>query len=119
MKKVANSAKSSKRPRHQKGKVTAPFALTSNGELLINISECEGRSLEGRAIFTGVTVSRSESRFVVQRVDDGMADAASTIAGRIPAAPDRSAPQSRPLSNTEADPPARAQRKRTGSKSNG
>jgi hypothetical protein len=123
MKKVANSAKSSKRPRHHHGKVTAPFALTSDGELLINASECEGRSLEGRAIFTGVAVSRSEARFTLQRVDDSVADTASKIAASMPVVPNQPAPQSRPVSKNKAaikaEHPARAQRERSRAKPGG
>jgi hypothetical protein len=68
-------------------------------------------------IFTGVAVSRSESRLALQRIDGGMAETASKIAASLPVVQRRPAPQRGPVSKAKAEQPARAQRKRTEGKS--
>jgi hypothetical protein len=76
------SSKQSKRPRRV---ITAPFAVTSDGQMLINAAECEGRDLEGRAVFTGVLITTPESRVVRKAVNDTVCERMSKIAGKMPA----------------------------------
>jgi hypothetical protein len=52
--------------------------------MLINAAECEGRSLEGRAVFTGVLVTKPEARIVRKAVDDTVCERVSKIAGKMP-----------------------------------
>jgi hypothetical protein len=62
------------------------LAMTSNCILLINVSECEGRDLEGRERFVGVAATEEEARSVYQAADDAFSDAASKIAAKLPLA---------------------------------
>lgn len=84
MRTLAKRAKSSKQSVQPQPAITAPFAITPDGQVLINAAECEGRSLEGRAQFVGVLMSRKEERFTRKVVDDAVFDAASKIAARMP-----------------------------------
>ena len=69
----------------------APFALASDGTVLVNLGEFDGpRSLEaflekaveqkGR-VFVGVQLTPAEVRRVLARLDDGCQEAAAYLAG--------------------------------------
>jgi hypothetical protein len=51
---------------------------------LINVNECQGRSLKGRERFTGAVLRPSEARIAFGGLDDGLSDAAARIAGKMP-----------------------------------
>ena len=67
--------------------LSVPFAITSDGRLVINVTECEGRSLEGREMFTGAVLNEKEARAALGRITNGIADAAAWIAGEMPVQP--------------------------------
>jgi hypothetical protein len=58
--------------------------MTSNGLLLINIIECEGRDLEGREQFVGVAATPGEARSVYRAADDAFCATVSKIAANLP-----------------------------------
>jgi hypothetical protein len=84
---VRTVSKQSKSIKHSAGPqpaVTAPIVFTPDGQVLLNVTECSGRDLEGRAQFIGVLMSRKEARFARKVVEDAASDAASKIAARMP-----------------------------------
>lgn len=65
----------------------APFALTSNGLLLVNINQCRGRDLEGREQFVGVSLRPNESQITRGVLENACFDAAGQVAGSMPPSP--------------------------------
>ena len=61
-----------------------PFAFRSDGRVLINVNECEGRDLKGRERFDAVVLRPSEARLVFEGLEDGFSQAAARIAGGMP-----------------------------------
>ena len=68
----------------------APFALTSEGDLLLNLAMFDVKKLEALfelaerergAVFVGVVVGRKERVFLDQRIHDAAHDAAAWIVG--------------------------------------
>jgi hypothetical protein len=86
MKTLAKRHKRSKRATRPRPTVTAPFALTSTGQLLINVALCEGRKLKGRAVFTGVLLLKNEAGFAEERAENAAMETAASIAGSMPIA---------------------------------
>jgi hypothetical protein len=84
MKKVANPLKKSKPLATLVPEVTAPFAITSDGQVLLNVAECAGRDIGTRATFTGVLVAKPEAQLALKTVGDAAADTASKIAASLP-----------------------------------
>lgn len=75
------------RPRRKRERVFrafVPFAIRSDGAVLINVNECEGRSIKGRERFTGAVLRPSEARIAFGGLDDGLSSAAAQIAGKMP-----------------------------------
>jgi hypothetical protein len=63
---------------------SAPMAVTSDGRLVINARDIEGRDVTGREFFTGVVLDPFETRFAMKLVDDAASGAAGHIGGRMP-----------------------------------
>lgn len=61
-----------------------PFAIRTDGRVLFNVNECEGRSLKGRERFNAVVLRPSEARLAFEGLDDGFSEAAARIAGAMP-----------------------------------
>jgi hypothetical protein len=68
----------------------APFALTSEGNLLLNLAMFDAKKLEALfelaerergAVFVGVVLGRAERRFLDERTGDAAHDAAAWIVG--------------------------------------
>jgi len=69
----------------------APFALASDGTVLVNLTEFDGpRALDSflrkamaqkGAVFVGVQMAPAEVRRVLARLDDGSQEAAAYVAG--------------------------------------
>jgi hypothetical protein len=68
----------------------APFALTSEGNLLLNLAMFDVKKLEALfelaerergAVFVGVILGRAERDFLGQRIHDAAHDAAARIVG--------------------------------------
>lgn len=62
----------------------APFALTSDGRMVINLHEMAGRDIEGRETFEGVVLDPFETRFAMEGLDNAVAGIAGRIAGNMP-----------------------------------
>lgn len=72
--------------------VSAPFAITSLGEVLVNVDafsdmQNPGNLLElvrreGGTVFVGVPISDVELREVARRVDDALAEAAARLVAK-------------------------------------
>ena len=85
MAKATKRSKGSQGQRPDEPSVTnAPLAMTSNGILLINVIECDGRDLEGRERFVGVAATAKEALSVHRAADDAFCAAASKIAANLP-----------------------------------
>jgi hypothetical protein len=87
MKKVANSLKRGKslaKSVPTATTMTAPFAITSDGQVLLNVAECEGRDLGTGATFVGVLVSKPEAQFAMKTAGDAAAATASKIEASLP-----------------------------------
>jgi hypothetical protein len=114
---VSKRSKSSKGPQQTRTRITAPFAVTSDGQLLINVAECDGRSLEGRVLFTGVVMSKGEAARARKVVSDAVFDASSQIAARMP--PRKAAGKRRLKARPASKPKARASGRKGGSANDG
>lgn len=84
MRTLAKQAKRSKRATKPRPTIKAPFALTSDGQVLINVAHCKERNLDGRAAFNGVLLSKSEMQFAKWRSENALVDIAAHIAGMMP-----------------------------------
>jgi len=60
-----------------------PFAITSNGKLLLNVDACPNLKLEGRAIFRGIELSQDEAAYAFRKIEDTIHDAAGHLGGMI------------------------------------
>jgi hypothetical protein len=47
-----------------------PFAITSNGKLLLNIDACHNLNLEGRTIFRAIELSEDEAAYAFRKIED-------------------------------------------------
>jgi hypothetical protein len=55
----------------------------SDGQVLINISQCEGRDVAGREVFLGVPISEEEAHLARHAVDNAVFDVAARVAGTM------------------------------------
>jgi hypothetical protein len=78
------SNKPTSRTRRRHDPFSAPFAVRSDGRVMINVADCTGYSVEGREIFKGALLTPSESRSVLKNAGDGLAWAASCILRKLP-----------------------------------
>jgi hypothetical protein len=108
MRAVAKRSKVRKHPIESRRVISSPFALTLDGQLLINTAECEGRSLEGRPMFTGALVSPDEAQITRSYAGDAIAGAASKIAANMPVVEERSSAPKRETTTASAAKPARS-----------
>jgi hypothetical protein len=60
-----------------------PFAITSNGQLLLNVEACPELKLEGRAIFRGIALSEEEAAYAFRKIENTIHDAAGQLGGMI------------------------------------
>ncbi|MCK6590452.1 MAG: hypothetical protein L6Q76_23050 [Polyangiaceae bacterium] len=60
-----------------------PFAITSNGKLLLNVDACPDLKLEGRTIFRGIELSEDEAAYAFRKIEDTIHDAAGHLGGII------------------------------------
>jgi hypothetical protein len=60
-----------------------PFAITSNGKLLLNVDACPDLKLEGRTIFRGIELSEDEAAYAFRKIEDTIHDAAGHLGGMI------------------------------------
>ncbi len=60
-----------------------PFAITSNGKLLLNVDACSNLKLEGRTIFRGIELSEDEAAYAFRKIEDTIHDAAGHLGGMI------------------------------------
>jgi hypothetical protein len=68
----------------------APFAVTSDGTVLVNVAEFDGvknvhdavAMAKGAQVFVGVPLTRAEAHRVIAQVGHGHREAAAQIAGR-------------------------------------
>ena len=60
-----------------------PFAITSNGKLLLNVDACPDLKLEGRTIFRGIELSEDEAAYAFRKIEDTIHDAAGHLGGLI------------------------------------
>ena len=86
MAKATARSKGSKRQRPGPSVTKAPLAMTSNGLLLINVLECEGRDLKDRERFVGVAATPEEARSIYRATEDAFCAAASKLAANLPLA---------------------------------
>ena len=61
----------------------APFAVASDGTLLINVSSLEGCDFEGRELFIGAKLTASERRTAFKRISHAAHELQSLIGGRL------------------------------------
>ncbi|HLM74000.1 MAG TPA: hypothetical protein VK459_14945 [Polyangiaceae bacterium] len=100
MKKVANPKKSRKPSKPStpppSARISAPFALTTDGQVLMNVADCKEHHLEGRARFEGVLMTREEATLARETIDHAIFDAAAKVGGLIaknPSPPTPAKPQ--------------------------
>lgn len=100
MEKVANISKRRKSPAPMTAlvrlsgagtpptRITAPFAVTHDGEVFLNVAHCAGRALEGRRhyTFTGVLLDPEEAELARGATEGGAADIAAQIVAGLPSA---------------------------------
>ena len=60
-----------------------PFAITSNGKILLNVDACPDLKLEGRTIFRGIELSEDEAAYAFRKIEDTIHDAAGHLGGMI------------------------------------
>lgn len=60
-----------------------PFAITSNGQLLLNVEACPELNLEGRSIFRGIVLSVEETAYALRKIEDIIHDAAGHLGGMM------------------------------------
>ena len=60
-----------------------PFAITSNGKVLLNVDACPDLKLEGRTIFRGIELSGDEAAYAFRKIEDTIHDAAGHLGGMI------------------------------------
>lgn len=60
-----------------------PFAVMSNGQVLLNVEACSDLKLEGRSIFRGIVLSEEETAYALRKIDDTIHDAAGHLGGMI------------------------------------
>jgi hypothetical protein len=60
-----------------------PFAITSNGKILLNVDACPNLKLEGRTIFRGIELSEDEAEYAFRKIEDTIHDAAGHLGGMI------------------------------------
>jgi hypothetical protein len=60
-----------------------PFAITSNGQLLLNVDACPDLKLEGRTIFRGIALSDEEAAYARDKIEDTIHDAAGHLGGML------------------------------------
>ena len=60
-----------------------PFAITSNGKLLLNVEACPNLKLEGRTVFRGIELSEDEAAYAFRKIEDTIHDAAGHLGGMI------------------------------------
>jgi len=105
MKKVANPKKSRKHLKPSSAPppapITAPFALTSDGQVLMNVTACDERHLKGRARFEAILMTPDEATLARETVTNAIFDAAAKVGGQMaqnPSPPKPAKPQtSRPI----------------------
>jgi hypothetical protein len=114
---AANRKTSTKQSNRPRPVITAPFAMTSDGQMLINAAECEGRDLEGRPLFTGVLITKPEGRIVRKAVDDPVWEKVSKIAGMMPVS--KPAPAASRKAKSSSDKASTKARARTASPERG
>jgi hypothetical protein len=87
MKKVANSKKSRKHSKPASAppsaRISAPFALTSDGQVLMNVTACDGRHLKGRIRFEGVLMTPDEATLARETLTNAVFDAAGKVGGMM------------------------------------
>ena len=60
-----------------------PFAITSNGKILLNVDACPNLNLEGRTIFRGIELSEDEAAYAFRKIEHTIHDAAGHLGGMI------------------------------------
>jgi hypothetical protein len=60
-----------------------PFAITSNGKLLLNVEACPNLKLDGRTIFRGIELAEDEAAYAFRKIEDTIHDAAGHLGGMI------------------------------------
>jgi hypothetical protein len=60
-----------------------PFAITSDGQILLNVEACPNLKLEGRAIFRGIALSEEEAAYAFRKIENTIHDAAGQLGGMI------------------------------------
>jgi hypothetical protein len=60
-----------------------PFAITSNGQILLNVDACPHLNLEGRTIFRGIALSKEEAAYAIRKLEHTIHDAAGHLGGMI------------------------------------
>lgn len=60
-----------------------PFAVTSNGQVLLNVEACSDLKLDGRTTFRGIVLSDEEAAYALRKIDDTIHDAAGHLGGMI------------------------------------
>lgn len=60
-----------------------PFAITSNGKILLNVEACPDLKLEGRTLFRGIELSEDEAAYAFRKIEDTIHDAAGHLGGMI------------------------------------
>lgn len=68
-----------------------PFALLSDGRILVSIKALENRDLRGLDVWTGVILTPPNAEFVMHRAENAAYETAAHLAGRYPAASKSSA----------------------------
>ncbi|MCK6589308.1 MAG: hypothetical protein L6Q76_17205 [Polyangiaceae bacterium] len=60
-----------------------PFAVASNGQLLLNVDTCPELKLEGRTIFRAIELSDEEAAYALRKFEDVIHDVAGHLGGMI------------------------------------
>lgn len=60
-----------------------PFAITSDGRVLLNIDACPDLKLEGRTIFRCIALSEEETAYARRKIENTIHDAAGHLGGMI------------------------------------
>lgn len=60
-----------------------PFAITSNGQLLLNVEACPELKLKGHRIFRGIVLSHEEAAYALRKIEDIIHDAAGHLGGMM------------------------------------
>lgn len=64
-----------------------PFALLSDGRLLVSVNALENRDLRGCETWTGVILTSPNAEFVMHRAENAAYETAAHLAARYPASP--------------------------------